>query len=133
LRALTSPRRTASLRSGRVRSSSAALGLRVDVVELQLSTGRASLPVLGDEGALMVIAPGHRSLDVIGDMPRVVLLLDQPRLPRRLGLGVLLATQFAHQRVEGATHDLGQIAIRNLVTQESWAHVRSVSPRSPAR
>jgi hypothetical protein len=46
------------------------------MVELQLPAGRASLSVLGDEGALMAIAPGHLSLDV---------LLDQPRLPRCLG------------------------------------------------
>jgi hypothetical protein len=29
------------------------------MVELQLPAGRASLSVLGDEGALVAIAPGH--------------------------------------------------------------------------
>jgi len=38
------------------------------MVKLQLPAGRASLSVLGDEGALMAVAPGHLSLDVIGDV-----------------------------------------------------------------
>ncbi|PYQ45467.1 MAG: hypothetical protein DMF77_04120 [Acidobacteria bacterium] len=104
--------------------SSQRVGL--DVMELQKRALRASMSVLGDEGALPAIMLRDCALDVPRDIPRrdngcaklpIRPGADRTR-PRLRGCPELGFLHLLEKQSEGAVEDRTRVAVRNVATEE---------------